>query len=531
MNKLFTTILFAVASVAAFGQAPPPPPATANCTPDQPGPNVSFSPDSVTNFPYASLGAPYLTVLQLFVPTQIANPFVAGDTLTVDSFKITSVSGLPVGFEYLTNPGSGLFVGGNAACATIGTIGGANVSDTIGTYPLLVNYTAYIAGVGGLPRSIDDYRIVIEGSVCTPNLLGPNVEFVPDSITNFPDAALGAYYETVLQLFVPTQIANPFVAGDTLTVDSFKITSLTGLPAGFEYRTNPASGLFIGGNAACSKIRTINGSNVSAAPGFYPLLVNYTAFIAGVGGLPRSIDDYHINIPDTANVVCTPTLLGPNVEFSPDSATNFPNANIGSSYLTVLQLFVPTKIENPFVAGDTLTVDSFKITSVTGLPTGFEYKTNPASGLFIGGNAACATIGTIAGANVDAPSGFYALLVNYTAYIASVGGLPRSIDDYHIIINSPEGIEYRDANAFGVLGTFPNPATNATNIEFGSNNVSDVTLNVYNSIGMLVYSTKHSAKKGSNVIKVSTSSLANGYYFYALNNGTNVVNGKFIVQK
>jgi hypothetical protein len=180
-----------------------------------------------------------------------------------------------------------------------------------------------------------------------------------------------------------------------------------------------------------------------------------------------------------------------------------------------------------------LPIQYFKLNSIVGLPSEFIYASNPANDTFPGGTAACLLL-TSETNLVTSAQGTYPLTVNVTARVTTLFG-PQSqnsaINGYKLVIDGPVAVITRDVTTFGVLSTFPNPATDNTTIEFGSANSSNVTLNVYNSIGSLVFSNKINATAGSNFTTVNTNSFANGNYIYTLNNGTNVINGKFSVAK
>ena len=229
---------------------------------------------------------------------------------------------------------------------------------------------------------------------------------------------------------------------------------------------------------------------------------------------------------------CTPDLTNAdNGAIVPDTIVNLPPAYVDAVYSTVLQVFVPAEtIVAPFGA---LPITNFTLVSITGMPPEFTTATNPGDSIFLGGTAACMLLTT--GTNVvSSAPGTYPLVVNVIANVVSPFGpigQPAALSGYKIVISPAVAVITRDINTFGILGNYPNPATDNTTIEFGSANTSSVALNVYNSVGTLVFSNKINATSGSNFTQISTSALANGNYIYTLNNGTNVINGKFSVAK
>jgi len=135
------------------------------CTPDTSITHnqVGIYPDSATGLPHAYVGSTYSTVIQMKV--LVDSNTIAGYA-TVDSVIITGVSGLPTGFNYYCTPSTCHFPGGSDACIQLE--GAAPTTPMIGTYPIVVNVTAYghLSGFPvSLPTNISRYSIVIEQSV------------------------------------------------------------------------------------------------------------------------------------------------------------------------------------------------------------------------------------------------------------------------------------------------------------------------------------------------------------------------------
>lgn len=121
MKKIYLTLFVIVASLGfGFGQA---------CVVD--ATNTTFMAPAADQFPCITQGVATNSthVIQIAIPTQYA----AGPlTVTVDSFYITSITGLPLGLTYACNPASCSFPGGTNACiAIMGT-----TTDTAKSYTL-----------------------------------------------------------------------------------------------------------------------------------------------------------------------------------------------------------------------------------------------------------------------------------------------------------------------------------------------------------------------------------------------------------
>lgn len=364
-------------------------------------------------------------------------------------------------------------------------------------------------------------------SPCTADLTGPGGDIVPDTITNLPAATSGAAYSTVIQVYVPTD-TNVAPLGQ-LTIQDFTLDSISGLPAGFGYLANPSTGVFPGGSAACI---LLFADNVSSPAGTYPLTVHVTATVItpfGPTAQPSTINGYKIVVNGTVATGCTPNLTGPGGDIVPDTLTNLPFATQNTAYTSAIQVYVPTDT-NVAPLGQ-LTIQDFTLDNIGGLPAEFSYVSNPASGVFPGGSAACIDL---TAANVTSAVGTYPLTVNVTATVITPFGptaQPSVINGYKIVIQGPTGFLSYDANSFGILANFPNPAAENTTIVFGSDKNTAVSLNVYNSIGTLVFTSNSNAVQGENKLSVNTSSFANGNYIYTLSNGNQIASGKFIVIK
>ena len=144
---------------------------------------------------------------------------------------------------------------------------------------------------------------------------------------------------------------------------------------------------------------------------------------------------------------CTPQLVivSTGGGFVPDTVTNFPPALISCPYSTNINFKIPTTITDEIVAvfpaGASCLgcpIQSFKITGVTGLPTGFNYACNISSCQYNGSSNGCVNI---YGTSV-APAGSYPVLIEVElTFFAPVFGLPfniaSSIIGYSIELGPP----------------------------------------------------------------------------------------------
>ena len=129
--------------------------ASAQCTPDPLLNNPGIYPDSATNLPHAIAGSAYSTVMTAVIP---ADTLYGGFTIPITDITLTGITGLPSGFTYAANPGSGVFPGNSKACVLF--TGNPTVAQ-VGTYPLTVSLTAHAAGLSQ-PTTLNYYKIVID---------------------------------------------------------------------------------------------------------------------------------------------------------------------------------------------------------------------------------------------------------------------------------------------------------------------------------------------------------------------------------
>lgn len=224
---------------------------------------------------------------------------------------------------------------------------------------------------------------------------------------------------------------------------------------------------------------------------------------------------------------CTPDPAYTQTGVYPDS---LPKAKVNVPYNAFLTAVIPA---DTTVSGVTATVDSVKITNITGLPTGITYATNPANGVIQGGSKGCiAFTGTV----VDtALKGTYPLTISATAYGKIYGTMPVEIPydftDYKLIVEAGTGIKDFSKSAFEVNSIFPNPASNLANISLYSNEASFVSVNIKDITGRIVFSNDYDINSGDNLLKLNISSLPEGIYFCSIVKDRSIVTRKLVINR
>ena len=148
----------------------------------------------------------------------------------------------------------------------------------------------------------------------------------PSVTTNFPAALVSVPYTTDVNFNVPTTITDEIAAVDSAAamlvgspIQSFKITNVIGLPAGFSYVCNISSCEYLGGSNGCANIYGIT----TDPAGSYPVAIEFdiTVLITLFPGLPpipvtqsTSFDGYSIELGNAGTIeqIIAPITVSPN---------------------------------------------------------------------------------------------------------------------------------------------------------------------------------------------------------------------------
>ncbi len=163
--------------------------------------------------------------------------------------------------------------------------------------------------------------IYVGAQSCTPgtNFADSSYGVWPSPATNFPAAVINAPYTTDINFKVPSTVTDDIVAVVPLAsialgsdIQSFKIISVVGLPAGFLYACNISSCEYPGGANGCANI--YGTSNAPA--GSYPVSIEIEATIDFIGGIdvPASFEGYSILLGTAGTIeqIIAPISVSPN---------------------------------------------------------------------------------------------------------------------------------------------------------------------------------------------------------------------------
>jgi hypothetical protein len=236
-------------------------------------------------------------------------------------------------------------------------------------------------------------------------------------------------------------------------------------------------------------------------------------------------------------VINQSVFSGPNdYRILPDTVTNIPVATVGVPYTTDLQFHVQpdTTVTSPFPA--TFPITQIKIDSITGIPAGFSYSTNPASGIFPGGSYGCAGVSGLAtaGQELGGPNsdGVYPIIIYYTATVdvfSTPTDFPATKTGYKVRIQAANNVPSTAMINFTVAQNVPNPSDKETRFNFTCPNNGNVQFTLYNILGETVRTINIAGVKGDNAYTLNTSDLTAGVYLYTFRSGSSVITRRMTV--
>ena len=113
------------------------------------------------------------------------------------------------------------------------------------------------------------------------------------------------------------------------------------------------------------------------------------------------------------------------------------------------------------------------------------------------------------------------------------GGMVHCVTQQQPVASVVNGINNPSLQGIKVVQNFPNPFNQTTTIKFSLEKDADVQLNIYNSLGQIVFNQVcPNLLAGSHAIVVSADNFQNGIYNYILTlNGKDFFGGRMIIQK
>mgnify|MGYP001194623032 CR=1 FL=1 len=243
-----------------------------------------------------------------------------------------------------------------------------------------------------------------------------------------------------------------------------------------------------------------------------------------------------------------------------DTLTAFPNAFEGSVYEAVVGIRVPNDTSFVYDLGsgpqlfedvqlNSISVNSVVVTESTNgsteLPAGFAWECVGGDGgdacEWSGGDYGCLRFGfdePIAAGSVGAYRINVLLDVSATY---SFSGIPIPIDitvddllNYYVLVideeQSSSNPEIVSLQSFQLIGSFPNPATDHVNVQYGNDKFEEISIKLYDILGNVVMSSQTQSSIGFNEFVINTNNLLSGMYTVVVSNHNGHMIDRIIVQ-
>ena len=236
----------------------------------------------------------------------------------------------------------------------------------------------------------------------------------------------------------------------------------------------------------------------------------------------------------TTGCIADPQYTSPGIY--PDTAIGLSAGYVGQNYIQNITIITPLDTSVDIVGQSVpVTIDSIVLTSVDGLPTGFEYACDPPNCQFPGGSTKCAELySTVApDASLIGVHNITFETSSYASNVPFVGTYVQDdvIDYYYIEIFAATSTIYQfDNMTFELKEVYPNPSVNQAKIQFVVGTPGDVVFKIYNLLGEEIESQIITTSRGVNTIQLNTLSYAEGVYLYSVNNGNQLLTKRMVVK-
>jgi len=230
-----------------------------------------------------------------------------------------------------------------------------------------------------------------------------------------------------------------------------------------------------------------------------------------------------------ANAQCTPLQSWADTTdygVYPDTIQNFPPAIVNVAYTTDLNFKVPATVTeelDPSGAAVGSAIENFTVTSVTGLPTGYNYACNITNCTYPGGSNGCASV-----SGTTAQTGTYEIVINVTANVKINPILPAiptptSFTGYKIIVGTAGTIE----QVIAPIYVAPNPANDVIKVSGINASMKASNITITNVEGKVVANKNIQSAVD---YEFDLSNVKAGIYFVNVTHATGVETVKFVKQ-
>ena len=481
----------------------------------------------------------------------------------IDSIALDSIVGLPSGISTTINPGSNVFLyPGQFGCVQVS----GSTSAAIGNYTLgvaghgcfHVQLTHHVADscISGLLPAYFTYTLSVcaPSTVCTPDTSAftAGVYVYPP---NLPCILQGHPYSGTVSIRIPDSVdAHLFVSAVPantyyLHIDSMRIDSITGAPAGINVTTHPGDSVWLhGGQFGCA----VFSGTTNVAPGNFPIGIYGRGCVHGmvftfnidscVSGSLSSYFNYSLNVCNGSGA-CTvdsaafvggarvypaslPCIVT-GVPFTGQVNIQVPDSLDGSDFISQL----PPNLVKVYV-------DSIEINTISGYPAGITSVSNPVLTTWLPRSSfACAVFSGTVNGNVTA-AGTYNLTISGIG--CGHGTFPvigykdtcmattftREFP-YALNVCYPAGIT--EVTEGINLNIYPNPNQGNFTVSIASSTRVNGTMSVLDQLGRVIM-TQNLDVMGAKQIPLDLGNVSAGAYLLIINTGDNRSVKQFIVR-
>ena len=246
----------------------------------------------------------------------------------------------------------------------------------------------------------------------------------------------------------------------------------------------------------------------------------------------------------------------------PDTNVNLPVAVQSISYHAELNIKTPATLieaaagDSSFTQLDTTIlgtsysfqladwpVDSMSLVSIDGLPNGLSLSCTYNNCILPGNVLTCASLD---GTSSD-PIGVYPITIwvdVYTHGILDLGiiqyplstslfdatGSYESVTGYKIVISNTSSYEMFNSTKLTLLQSVPNPSNGNTIIKFNTPKSENISFNITDMFGKIIYSKEIESISGLNTININED-LSAGIYTYSIKNDEKMLSKRMVISK
>jgi len=303
---------------------------------------------------------------------------------------------------------------------------------------------------------------------------------------------------------VPAEVATVIKGGnpstmaiDTLDSPVFTMPCFTGDAAPYVYYNLGAAG-YLAGNSSYGQTEAAQRYSFTGTGTINEVLIWYAVAKATTGATSAKIYSAAAGAPSVALGTSAVVLTGSILTTGYTSYTFTPAVSVSANF------FAASVFPTTIAAGDTVCVVSTKLTCYS--PDTSSYLNIPPFGGWF-------TTQSL----INSPP---------TAEDSSIDLMIKPVVDVVVGIN-----QYPSSNGLTLMGAYPNPASDFTNIQYGIKEQANVSIEVFDLTGRVILNSSEQLNAGTHNVKVSLKDIPAGNYYYTIKTGDAQLTSKFVVAK